>query len=185
MAVKIYTKTGDDGTSGLVGGTRVKKSDLRLEAYGTVDELNSWIGLLRSQVKDTAMSEMLLQIQNNLFVAGSKLASDEKGLQFTGILKIGAEETENLELAIDDYENNVKPLSNFILPGGSQLVSYCHIARAVCRRAERRIVQLAGITNVDEDILKYFNRLSDYLFVLGRKIAGDDGIEEFPWIIKK
>lgn len=185
MAVKIYTKTGDDGTSCLIGGTRIRKSDLRLETYGTVDELNSWIGLIRSLVSDTALSEMLLQIQNDLFVAGSKLASDEKGLQFTEGLKVGVRETRNLEQAIDEYDDDLKPLSNFILPGGSQLVCFCHIARTVCRRAERRIVQLAGITHIDEDILRYFNRLSDYLFILARKIAGDNGIEEIPWIIKK
>jgi cob(I)alamin adenosyltransferase len=181
MGFKIYTKTGDDGTTGLVGGSRVKKSDLRLETYGTVDELNSWLGLIRSMVDDLLVSELLLKIQKNLFIMGSKLASDEKGKQITGHLTIKTEEIENLEKAIDQYEMHLRPLQNFILPGGSQLIGFCHIARTVCRRAERRIVQLSGITTIEEGIIRYMNRLSDYLFVLSRKVASDEGIMEVTW----
>lgn len=181
MSNKIYTKTGDDGTSGLVGGTRVKKSNLRLEAYGTVDELNSWVGVVRALVSDPGVTDMLLRIQNNLFIAGSKLASDEKGIALTGSLGIKEEETGILEKEMDDYEKGLRPLHHFILPGGSILAGYCHIARTVCRRAERRIVQLDELSGVDHTIVKYINRLSDYFFMLSRKVAADTGAGEIPW----
>jgi len=181
MDLKIYTRTGDDGTSGLVGGTRVRKSDLRLEAYGTVDELNSWLGLIRSMTDNAEVSGLLLNIQNNLFIVGSKLASDEKGKQITGNLALDAGKIEELEKAIDEYESKLNPLRNFILPGGSQLVGYCHIARTVCRRAERRIVGLSEIAAIDDFIVRYVNRLSDYLFVLARKLAKDLKSEEITW----
>lgn len=182
MGFKIYTKTGDDGTTGLVGGNRVKKSNLRLDAYGTVDELNAYIGLLRSMISDEAVQNLLLEVQNKLFVIGSKLASDEKGIQFTKSLDCSGTSIENLEKAIDQYEEDLPVLKNFILPGGSQLVSYCHIARTVCRRAERRVVRLAETTEMEEIIVHYLNRLSDYLFVLSRKISKDQGVEEKPWV---
>ncbi len=182
MEFKIYTKTGDDGTTGLVGGSRVKKSELRLEAYGTVDELNSWVGLLRSLTEDQGVQETLYCIQNTLFIMASKLASDEKGRQITEALLIGEDEIRRLEEAIDLYELSLEPLRNFILPGGSPLVSYCHIARTVCRRAERNIVRLTESQQVEENILHYVNRLSDYLFVLSRKLAADAGIAEIPWV---
>lgn len=184
MDIKIYTKTGDDGTTGLVGGNRVRKSDLRLEAYGTVDELNSWLGLIRSMVKNSELNVLLLEIQNNLFVIGSKLASDEKGESITGKLVCDPQSIEKLEKAIDHYETSLKPLRNFILPGGSPLVSYCHIARTVCRRTERRIVALSESCTIEKEIITYINRLSDYLFVLARKIAKDHDTEEVPWIPK-
>jgi cob(I)alamin adenosyltransferase len=182
MGFKIYTKTGDDGTTGLVGGNRVKKSNLRLDAYGTVDELNSYIGLLRSMITDTSIQHLLLEVQNKLFVIGSKLASDIKGVQLTQSLDCSGTAIENLEKAIDQYEEDLPVLQNFILPGGSQLVSYCHIARTVCRRAERRVVQLAETTEIEKNIVQYLNRLSDYLFVLSRKVAKDQGVEETPWV---
>jgi cob(I)alamin adenosyltransferase len=181
MGFKIYTKTGDDGTTGLVGGNRVRKSDLRLDAYGSVDELNAHIGYLRSLISDAAVNELLLEVQNKLFVIGSKLASDEKGKAITESLECGGSGIERLERAIDEYESQLQPLSNFILPAGSPEVSYCHIARTVCRRAERRVVQLAENTPVEEMIVQYLNRLSDYLFVLSRKVAKDQGVEEIPW----
>jgi cob(I)alamin adenosyltransferase len=181
MGNKIYTKTGDDGTSGLVGGTRVRKSDLRLEAYGTVDELNSWLGLIRSLVEDPEVSGLLLNVQNNLFIIGSKLASDEKGKQITGRLNLGKEETEKLEKAIDTFEMGLKPLQNFILPGGSTLMSYCHIARSICRRAERSIVRLSENIEIEEDILRFINRLSDFLFIMARKMGTNSGVEEIFW----
>jgi cob(I)alamin adenosyltransferase len=181
MGLKIYTKTGDDGTSSLFGGKRVKKSDLRLETYGTVDELNSWVGLIRSLAGEKDLNDLLAEIQNKLFVIGSKLASDENGKMITDRLTCSTEDIEKLEKAMDEYEARLKPLQNFILPGGSSLVSYCHIARTVCRRAERRIVELSGMASMENNMLKYVNRLSDYLFVLARKIAQDEGISELKW----
>jgi cob(I)alamin adenosyltransferase len=181
MTIKIYTRTGDDGTTGLVGGTRIKKSDLRLDAYGTVDELNAWIGLIRSMDIDQKIIQLLVSIQNNLFIIGSKLASDERGKAITDRFQLGIQDTHSLEEAIDTYEEELKPLRNFILPGGSQKVSYCHIARTVCRRAERLVVRLSQNSEVEQSILEYLNRLSDYLFVLSRKIAFAEGSEELPW----
>ena len=181
MKSKIYTKTGDDGTTGLVGGTRVKKSEMRLEAYGTIDELNSWLGLIRSVTDDTEVKDLLYAVQSNLFICGSKLASDEKGKQISGNLNITREEILRLENAIDAFDMELDPLQSFILPGGSALVGYCHIARTVCRRAERRIVQLTETTEVDDVIIRYVNRLSDFLFVLSRKTGRDTGIAEVPW----
>jgi cob(I)alamin adenosyltransferase len=181
MKYKIYTKTGDDGTSGLVGGNRVKKSDLRLEAYGTVDELNSWIGLIRSAISDHEVSDLLMDIQNNLFIIGSKLASDEQGKRITDSLVIEPEKIEKLEKAIDAYEVNLPVIHNFILPGGSVLAGYCHIARTVCRRAERCIIRMDEDPAMDKKIVQYVNRLSDYLFVLARKISNETGVEEIFW----
>lgn len=185
MEYKIYTKTGDDGTTGLVGGNRVLKSELRLEAYGTIDELNSWLGVIGSETTDDGVKVLLYRIQQNLFITGSKLASDEKGAQITGKLQLSEEEITCLEEAIDDYEKQLQPLRNFILPGGSPLAGQCHIARTVCRRAERRIVQLTQTTPIDENIIRYVNRLSDFLFVLARKLAADNGVAEIPWIPDK
>ncbi len=182
MGFKIYTKTGDDGTTGLVGGNRVSKSNLRLDAYGTVDELNAYIGLLHSMINDTKIQELLLLVQNKLFVIGSKLASDEKGRAITSSLDCSGKDIHLLEMAIDEYDAELPALTQFILPGGSALVSYCHVARTVCRRAERRVVQLAETTPVEELIVQYLNRLSDYLFVLSRKVAKDQGVKENPWI---
>jgi cob(I)alamin adenosyltransferase len=181
MKNKIYTKTGDDGTSGLVGGNRVKKSDLRLEAYGTVDELNSWIGLIRSSIGNNDVSGLLMEVQNNLFVIGSKLASDEQGKRITDKLVIDSGKIEKLENAIDEYEAILPVINNFILPGGSVLSGYCHIARAVCRRAERCIIRMDEDPSGDKKIVQYVNRLSDYLFVLARKIANDGGVTEYFW----
>lgn len=181
MDFKIYTKTGDDGTTSLVGGNRVKKSEVRLEAYGTVDELNSWIGLIAAETGDEYVKELLAGVQNNLFVIGSRLASDEKGRKITGHLVLGPDDITILESAIDAFERELKPLSFFILPGGSVQVSHCHIARTICRRAERRIVTLASETDVEEWIVKYINRLSDFLFVLARKTAHDSQVEETGW----
>lgn len=182
MRYKIYTKTGDDGTTGLAGGNRVKKSNLRLDAYGTVDELNAYIGLLRSMISDISVQKLLLEVQNNLFVIGAKLASDEKKIETSKRLDCSETAIENLEKSIDQYEEELPAIQNFILPGGSQLVSYCHIARTVCRRAERRVVQLAETTEIEEIIVRYLNRLSDYLFVLSRKVAKDQDVVENTWI---
>ncbi len=178
---KIYTKTGDDGTTGLVGGSRVKKYDLRLESYGTVDELNASIGVIRSYGIDPTAKDLLLKIQHKLFNIGSRLASDEKGQEFTAQLVVKTEDIEVLEKAIDAYHETLPELRNFILPGGELSAAQCHIARTICRRAERRIVEFAEQTPVQPELIKYINRLSDYLFVLARKLAHDKGIDETTW----
>lgn len=179
---KIYTKTGDDGTTGLVGGSRVKKYNIRLDAYGTIDELNSYLGLIRSYDMEVSVSELLIWIQSKLFTIGAKLASDEKGKMLTDSLECSVDDIKRLENAIDSYETNLPELKNFVLPGGSQLNGFCHVARTVCRRAERKIVELSENENVHQNIIQFINRLSDFLFVLSRKVAYDNGIEETPWI---
>jgi len=179
--MRVYTRTGDDGTTGLIGGTRVKKYDLRLEAYGTVDELNSWIGLIRSQEINSDDIHDLIEIQNKLFVIGALLATDTSKAETTDKLACCEDDILFLELRMDQLLDALPPLTNFLLPGGSNTVSYCHIARTVCRRAERRAYQLSEEINVSGEVLKYLNRLSDYLYVLSRKVAADGRIEEIPW----
>jgi cob(I)alamin adenosyltransferase len=179
---KVYTKTGDDGTTGLVGGTRVKKYDARLEAYGTVDELNASIGVLRSFDLSKRVKDLLVQIQNKLFNIGSRLASDEKGEAFTADLKITEEHIGILETAIDKFETSLPELTHFVLPGGEFAVAQCHVARTVCRRAERRILEFSESAPVQPETIKYINRLSDFLFVLARKIALDRNADELKWV---
>lgn len=179
--MKIYTKTGDDGTTGLVGGSRVKKFDPRLEAYGTVDELNSYIGLLRSFELGDEVSGLLASIQNKLFNIGSRLASDENGEAFTADLMITEKQIAVLENVMDAFEEKLPKLTAFILPGGHTTVAYCHVARTVCRRAERRILEFSEITLVQPEVIKYINRLSDFLFVLARKIAFEKNVSEIVW----
>jgi cob(I)alamin adenosyltransferase len=179
--LKIYTKTGDDGTTGLIGGSRVKKYDLRLEAYGTVDELNAAIGVVRSSKLPENVTEILNKIQNKLFNIGSLLASDDKGEAFTSNLAITEENINDLENAIDEYQNQLPELTHFILPGGDFLSAQCHVARTVCRRAERRILEFAEHSKVQNEIIIYINRLSDFLFVLSRKLAFDNNVEEVSW----
>ncbi len=178
---KIYTKTGDDGTTGLVGGTRVKKFDARLEAYGTIDELNAAVGVIRScDIPDT-ISSVLIEIQNRLFNIGSRLASDEKGDKITEKLSITEAHIAFLEKAIDEMDKDLPKLRQFILPGGDLASAYCHVARTVCRRAERRILAFADSGTIQPEIIKYINRLSDFLFVLARKMAAISGVHEEPW----
>lgn len=181
--MRVYTRTGDDGTTGLIGGTRVKKYDIRLEAYGTVDELNSWIGLIRSQEISPEDISDLIEIQNNLFIIGALLATETTKVESNDSPKWNCcdKEVSFLEKRMDQILDNLPPLTNFLLPGGSNAVSYCHLARTVCRRAERRTYQLASEIGVSADVLKYLNRLSDYLYVLSRKVAQDTGIKEIPW----
>ena len=178
--MKIYTKKGDKGTTGLIGGTRVPKSSLRIEAYGTVDELNSYIGLIRDQDINEKYKIQLIEIQDRLFTIGSSLASDpEKStMKIPDLLPT---DIESLEIWMDEMDTQLPEMRSFILPGGHTTVSFCHIARCVCRRAERIIVDLDTDQFVAETVLQYINRLSDYLFVLGRKIALDLNAPEQPW----
>ena len=180
--MRVYTKTGDDGTSGLIGGTRVEKYDLRLESYGTVDELNSWIGLIRGQSIDASTRQILLSVQTNLFVIGARLATDLAKTDLSTRLPLKSEDLLLLENEMDRILDQLAPMEHFVLPGGSNTVSYCHLARTVCRRAERRVCQLAKELDIPSDLIKYLNRLSDYLFVLSRKVAVDEGIDEIQWL---
>ncbi|HEX7584492.1 MAG TPA: cob(I)yrinic acid a,c-diamide adenosyltransferase [Prolixibacteraceae bacterium] len=179
--MQIYTRTGDDGTTGLIGGSRVKKYDLRLEAYGTVDELNSYLGVVRSLQTDKHADKVLERIQNKLFVIGANLASDDS----TGMIKkqmpCNEADVVMLEKEMDELFTVLPQLNNFILPGGCQASSFCHVARTVCRRAERRIVELSEKSEVDSNLIKYINRLSDYLFVLSRKVSMDQKAPEILW----
>lgn len=178
--MKIYTKTGDAGTTGLFGGSRVSKAHVRIEAYGTVDELNSQLGLLRDQAVNADRKELLIQIQENLFTIGSQLATEDDE-QRAKIPTLPSESVSQLEKEIDLMEEALEPMKNFILPGGHSSVSLGHVTRCVCRRAERRVVALADMTSVDELIIHYLNRLSDYLFVLCRKMGKELNVEETPW----
>lgn len=186
--MKIYTKTGDKGTTSLIGGTRVPKYHPRTNAYGTVDELNANIGMVRSHGIEEKHINTLKEIQTNLFTIGSELATDPKkakmrdGRDRLQISKINHSHVEELEKAIDQMNESLPPLKNFILPGGHQAVAACHIARTICRRAERAATALYDQEEFDENLLKYLNRLSDFLFVLARKISHELGVEETPWI---
>ena len=179
--MRIYTRTGDDGTTGLIGGTRVQEDDVRLEAYGTVDELNSWIGLIRSQPLAINDTSALIGIQKKLFVIGGKLATDTSKVDTSSKPPCCAEDVQLLELQIDFIQDSLPNQTNFILPGGNNIISFCHLARTVCRRAERRIYRLSKEVEIPFELLKYLNRLSDYLFVLSRKYAKDEDIEEITW----
>jgi cob(I)alamin adenosyltransferase len=179
--MKIYTKTGDKGETSLLGGTRVPKYHLRIEAYGTVDELNSHIGLIRDQNIKESDKEVLLEIQNSLFVVGSHLAKDPDK-EKVKIPEISEAYVKKLEELMDKMNNHLPDLKFFVLPGGHPTASYCHIARCVCRRAERITTQLSESSSVEPIIIKYLNRLSDFLFVLSRKFINDFNAEEIPWI---
>jgi cob(I)alamin adenosyltransferase len=180
MTEKIYTKKGDAGKTSLIGGTRVSKNHIRIEAYGTVDELNSWLGLLRDEVKAQAAKDILILIQNKLFDMGSQLAADPEHNKMK-LPQLTEPDVVMLEKEIDKMNETLPPIKNFLLPGGHPVVSHCHIARCVCRRAERRVIHLAEESTADPMIIKYLNRLSDYLFVLSRKLAADFHAEEIPW----
>lgn len=172
--MKIYTKTGDKGTTSLVGGTRVPKTHIRLEAYGTVDELNSNLGLLITYLPDGKDKDFLQQVQDRLFAVGSHLATDREKMELKEASIIGPEQVEMVEREIDRLDTLLPPLSAFILPGGSRGAAVCHVCRTVCRRAERRILALAEQVEIASELLAYVNRLSDYLFVLSRKMNQDD-----------
>jgi cob(I)alamin adenosyltransferase len=178
--MKIYTKTGDAGETSLFGGRRVSKSNLRIEAYGTIDELNAYMGLLRDQKGNKARQNELKSIQDRLFDIGANLATDERATR-KKIPSIIPEDVEVIEKAIDEMELQLTPLKNFILPGGHSSVSLSHVVRTVCRRAERCVVALDEVSHVEENIVQFLNRLSDYLFVLGRLMAKELGVEEVIW----
>jgi cob(I)alamin adenosyltransferase len=182
--MKIYTRTGDQGTTALFGGKRVSKAELRIDAYGTVDELNAWIGMVRDQEVNAKRQEIFIQIQNDLFVIGSLLAT-EPGNEQVRIPTLSEEEIVFLEKQIDGLDAELPPLKFFVLPGGHRSISTCHVARTVCRRAERLVVALHQNEPVNAVVIRYLNRLSDYLFVLSRKVAHDLGVEETPWKAKK
>ena len=189
--MKIYTKTGDKGTTALFGGTRVPKYHLRIESYGTVDELNSYIGLIRDQEIDDSLKKKLTTIQSELFTLGAMLATPpekevlKSGKERLNIPKINDSSIQFLENEIDAMNENLPQMTHFVLPGGHQTVSFCHIARCVCRRAERLTVALNEEENINSNVLMYLNRLSDYLFVLARKLTQDLQAEEIKWIPEK
>lgn len=182
MPMKIYTKTGDKGMTSLIGGKRVAKNSIRLESYGTVDELNSYLGMIRSFPIDPLIMEELIAIQSRLFDIGGNLATDPENKDIQVKLGIEEQDVQMLEKAIDRMDAEVPPMKFFILPGGNEVVSFCHIARTVCRRAERRIMDLMETVAIDEMLLCYINRLSDYLFILSRKLAAESAVEEMKWI---
>lgn len=189
--MKIYTKTGDKGTTALFGGTRVPKHHIRIDGYGTVDELNSHIGLIRDQDMNPHYKDILIHIQDRLFTIGAILATDpekailKNGKERLNIPKISNENIELLEQEMDTMNEALPPMTHFVLPGGHQTVSFCHIARCICRRAERLTSALGDIETIPPNTLMYLNRLSDYLFVLARKLSYDLQANEIKWIPEK
>lgn len=177
----VYTKTGDAGTTALIGGSRVPKTHARLEAYGTVDELNSFIGLLASFITTDSDRQFLQQIQQKLFVVGSYLATDQERTEVKSVSVISAADVAAVEDEIDRIDSALPPLRAFVIPGGTQAASVCHVCRTVCRRAERRILSMAEHYPISAELLSYVNRLSDYFFVLSRKINLDADNEEIFW----
>lgn len=178
--MKVYTKKGDKGTTQLIGGTRVPKNSLRIEAYGTIDELNSYIGLIRDQEIDAKYVAQLIETQDRLFTLGSLLAADP-GKSKMKLPELEEVDISNIENWIDEMDTELEPMTSFVLPGGHTTVSYTHIARCVCRRSERIITELGLSEEVSPIVLSYVNRLSDYLFVLGRKLTKDLNAVEQPW----
>ena len=175
--MKIYTKTGDKGMTSLIGGKRVPKNSARLESYGTIDELNSFLGMIRSFPLEQVIAEELVEIQSRLFDVGGNLATDpESSANLKVPIGVTEEDIALLENGIDRMDAEVPPMKYFVLPGGNQCVSFCHMAR---------ILDLAAETEVDGSVMKYVNRLSDYLFILARKIAYDSGCEEMKWVPRK
>ena len=182
MSFKIYTKTGDGGNTSLIGGTKVPKSHLRIESYGTVDELNSWIGLVRDHLADEESRSMLLEIQDRLFTIGSSLACDPEKETKMAIPDLHEADIARLEVSIDNMNEQLPEMKSFILPGGHSNVSFIHVARCVCRRAERICVQIQQENMVVSPlVIKYLNRLSDYLFMLARYVALLMKVPEMPW----
>ena len=179
--MKIYTKTGDQGNTTLLGGKKVPKTDQRIEAYGSIDELNSYIGLLAAYTINEPYNPFLTAQQHKLFNIGSILAMEEKDRQKFSLPEIKESDTLEIEVEIDLLTESLDPLKNFILPGGHREVAFCHIARCVCRRAEREVIRLHESSTIDPEIIKYLNRLSDYLFVLARIMTKNLGSKEILW----
>jgi cob(I)alamin adenosyltransferase len=180
LKMKIYTRTGDKGKTTLVGGTPVSKTHARIEAYGSVDEVIAHISLLRDLTGDTGLKNYLLGIEDRLMTCTAILAADCEDCPVK-IPELRDEDIRSLEEAIDEMELKLEPLNSFILPGGSSISSQCHVARTVCRRAEREIIRLSAELFVPDTVIKYINRLSDYLFVLSRKVLRDSGLNDIPW----
>ncbi len=186
--MKIYTKTGDAGTTALFGGTRVPKHHIRIQSYGTVDELNSWIGLLYDQIESDLLRRELERIQDRLFTLGSQLATEPakadklSARRANPLPEVTPSDILALEEAMDRMDDDLEPMTHFILPGGHPVVSQCHVARTVCRRAERMSTLLNEQEPIPEAVLKYLNRLSDYLFILARKLTADLGVVERKWM---
>ena len=178
--MKIYTKKGDDGTTSLIGGTRVSKHELRIETYGTVDELNSFIGWLRDLCETNGHRELLIEIQDRLFTIGSHLAADPEHSRMD-LPPLTENDVIFLEREIDTMNEKLPEMKSFVLPGGHPAVSCSHVARCVCRRAERLVVSLSKKEKVDPVIVKYFNRLSDFLFVFARLLTQELDVNETPW----
>jgi cob(I)alamin adenosyltransferase len=182
--MKIYTKTGDIGETSLFGGRRVIKSDLRIDAYGTVDELNSWVGMVRDTQADEGVRTLLKEIQDRLFTLGSSMAADPENEKLKHP-DLKESDIELLEIKMDEMEAQLEPLRHFVLPGGHVSISNCHVARTVCRRAERLAVELNQASPLPPLAVKYLNRLSDFLFMLSRKTAKDLDVEEVKWMPRK
>jgi cob(I)alamin adenosyltransferase len=182
MAFRVYTKTGDKGSTGLIGGTRVPKDHIRIEAYGTVDELNSCLGVVTDQLGDREINEWILEIQDRLFTVGSSLATDPEKSPKMKLPDLHESDIQWLEQKIDQMDDQLPAMKSFILPGGHLAASHAHVARCVCRRAERLCVHMQSNEEfVAEEVLKYLNRLSDFLFVLARYIVFKNGGKEIPW----
>jgi len=180
--MKIYTKTGDDGTTGLFSGERVSKGSARIEAYGTIDELNSALGVVRSLNNNKDIDQILGRLQNDLFILGTDLATPiGKDKAQSIIPRIEQKHIEQLETTIDTIEAELSPLKNFLFPGGSVVASHIHLARAICRRAERRTVKLSQRENIGKFVVVYLNRLSDLLFLLARLANKIENVEEVKW----
>jgi len=182
--MKIYTKTGDKGTTALFGGRRVSKADQRIEAYGTIDELNVYVGLLRDQLENDSQRSFLKEIQDRLFTIGSSLAADPEKNNLL-VPDVNETDIQKLEKAMDEMNEHLPTLKNFILPGGHTTVSFAHLARVVCRRGERLVVALSESQAVNDVVMTYLNRLSDYFFVLSRQLSKDFNAEEIAWIPRK
>ena len=180
--MKIYTKTGDKGETGLFGGQRVPKNSLRIEAYGTIDELSSFIGLAITEVKSGEVKNLLEKIQNELFAVGSDLATPNNANEKDKIVRVPQEFYADAEKAIDKFESELQPLKNFILPGGTKSASLLHICRTICRRAERNVVALNDSVKIGDNIIIFLNRLSDLFFVLARYENHLAGIQDVKWI---
>ncbi len=183
--MKIYTKTGDKGSTALFTGKRVPKHHVRIDSYGTLDELNSWLGLIRDQVIDSHYQNVLIQIQDKLFTLGAILATEPTKDDRLKISRIDERDSQFLEQEIDAMNEALPPMTHFILPGGHTTVSYCHVARTICRRAERMITLVHEQEPLPDTVLAYVNRLSDYLFVLARKLSKDLNAKEVKWVPEK